>query len=420
MQSNLVDFSQSWVASWTASAQGPYPIGNPSAQPDLRFAFPEAEGGASDQSFRMIVRPDVWGRRARFRLSNVFGTKAVTFDGVYVGLQQSGSAVMTGTNVPVTFGGRRSVAVAAGEMVMSDAVSLAWADGSPWLSGRKLAVSFHVSGDSGRVTWHAKALTTSYLSAPGAVSRGAEEDEGAFPFSTTSWYFLDEVDMAVPGAKTVVALGDSLTDGTGSTLNGDDRWPDVLSRRVHAAFPDRYSVVNAGIGGNRVIGPDDYGANPIPGGPSALDRLERDVAGLPNLGVVIWLEGTNDIGRVGVGPAKVVEAIRNGVALLRARCSSVRVFGATLPPSLNSPHVSFGTAAVDESRRAFNALVMSADFFDGVIDFATVMTDPLTGELKALYQPNTTIGGPGDKLHPNRVGYIAMGAAIDLAQVLGR
>jgi hypothetical protein len=113
---------ETWVVGWVASAHGPYPVGNPSAQPDQRFAFPSAQTGANDQTFRLIVRPDIWGRQARLRLSNVFGTKAVTFDDVFVGLQMGGPALVKGTNQPVTFGGKASVTVAPGSAVWSDAV----------------------------------------------------------------------------------------------------------------------------------------------------------------------------------------------------------------------------------------------------------------------------------------------------------
>src|SRR5258706_656180 len=114
---------QHWVAAWTASAHGPYPIGNPTAQPELKLAFPDAARGAADQSFRMIVRPDVWGKQVRIRLSNAFGTRPDTFDGVFAGLQTGGSAVLKGTNRAVTFGGNRSVTVEPGKDVVSDAVA---------------------------------------------------------------------------------------------------------------------------------------------------------------------------------------------------------------------------------------------------------------------------------------------------------
>ena len=105
--------SPHWVAAWTASAQGPYPVGNPTAQPELKFAFPDAARGAVDQSFRLIVRPDIWGKQSRIRLSNAFGTRPVTFDGVFIALQNSGSAVLTGTSRPITFDGKKTVTVAA-------------------------------------------------------------------------------------------------------------------------------------------------------------------------------------------------------------------------------------------------------------------------------------------------------------------
>ena len=139
-----------WVAAWTASAHGPYPVGNPTAQPELKFTFPDAARGAIDQSFRMIVRPDIWGKQARVRLSNAFGAQPVTFDGVFIGLQNSGAEVLAGTSRQVNFGGKSSVTVAPGNDVVSDAVSLAFVKNpaDPMLVGRRLAVSFHVVGES--------------------------------------------------------------------------------------------------------------------------------------------------------------------------------------------------------------------------------------------------------------------------------
>jgi lysophospholipase L1-like esterase len=411
-----------WVAAWTASAHGPYPVGNPTAQPELKFAFPDAARGAVDQSFRMIVRPDIWGKQARIRLSNAFGAKPVTFDGAFVALQTSGSAVLTGTSRPVTFAGKRSVTVDAGKDVVSDAVSLPFVKNptDPMLVGRRLAVSFHVAGESGPMTWHAKALTTSYLTPPGGGAHGGDESELAFPLSSTSWYFLDEVEMTAPaGTHVIVAFGDSITDGTASTLNGDDRWPDVFGRRVHAAAGDRYAIVNEGIGGNQVIGPTDYAAKPIAGGPSALDRLQRDVISLPGVSTVIWLEGINDFGAADASAQAVSDGVRDGVKRLRERIPGVRIYMATLTGALNSTPT-HGRPEVEAKRQEYNQFIRSAGIFDGVIDFDTITLDPKTGELKAEYQPNSTTGGPGDKLHPNRAGYAAMGNNIDLRTILGK
>ena len=118
--------AEKWVASWAASMQGPYPSGNASAQPDQRFAFPVPAEGARDQTFRLMLLPDLWGRRVRLRFSNAFGTRPVTFDGVYAGLAMSGGAVVKGTNTPVRFAGKRSITVAPGASVWSDAVAPAF------------------------------------------------------------------------------------------------------------------------------------------------------------------------------------------------------------------------------------------------------------------------------------------------------
>ena len=162
---------------------------------------------------------------------------------------------MAGTNHGVTFGGRGTIDVPAGASVWSDPVDLAFVHdaNTPVLDGRKLAVSFTIVGESGPMTWHAKALQTSYVSRPGEGDP-ADAGEAACPISTTSWYFLDALDMMAPATGyAVVAFGDSITDGTLSTLNGDDRWPDVLARRLRARPGPPVSVVNAGIGGNRVV-----------------------------------------------------------------------------------------------------------------------------------------------------------------------
>ena len=411
-----------WVAAWTASAQGPYPVGNPTAQPELKFAFPDAERGAIDQTFRLIVRPDIWGKQARIRLSNAFGTKPVTFDGAYVALQMSGAAILPGSSRAVTFAGKQAVTVAPGKDVVSDAIALPFVKNpaDPMLSGRRLAVSFHVVGQSGPMTWHAKALTTSYITAPGAGAHGGDDGEAAFPWSSASWYFLDEVEMtAPPSTRVIVAFGDSITDGTASTLNGDDRWPDVFARRLHAATGNRYVVVNEGIGGNEVVGPPDYAAKPTPGGPSALDRLQRDVISLPGVSVVIWLEGINDFGARLATAQAVSDGVREAVKRLREKIPGVRIYMATLTGALNSTPT-HGTPEVEAKRKEYNQFIRTAGIFDGVIDFDVITLDPKTGELKAEYQPNSTLGGPGDKLHPNRAGYAAMGNSIDLNMVVGK
>jgi lysophospholipase L1-like esterase len=415
--------SPRWATSWTGSAQGPYPVGNPSAQPELGQAFPSAEAGARDQTFRLMVRPSLWGPQVRLRLSNALGTRPVTFDGVYAGLQRSGSVVEPGSNQAVTFGGKDSVTVPAGGSVWSDPASLPFVrdPGDPALLGRRLAVSFHVAGESGPMTWHAKALTTSYITPPGAGAQGGSDGVLDFPLSTTSWYFLDAVDMAAPDdTRVVVALGDSITDGTASTLNGDDRWPDVLLERLQAAGAAHVAVVNAGIGGNQVVGPSGYSAqHPFAGGPSALDRLDRDVLSLSGVTAVIWLEGINDLGKAGGAPAAaVIAGLKQGVARLRERWPGVPVIGATVVSALGSSNPDHGSAAEDQERQALNAFIRTGGLFDGVADFDRATLDPASGRLRPAFVPGSTIGGPGDGLHPNRAGYAAMAAVVDLAPLL--
>ncbi|ONG55771.1 lysophospholipase [Pseudoroseomonas deserti] len=414
---------QGWVTAWAGSVQGPYPIGNPSAQPNQSFAFPDPAQGARDQSFRLVVRPDLWGRSARLRFSNAFGSRPLRIGGVHAGLQLGGGALVPGTNRAVRFGGQNGVTIAPGGQVWSDAVELPFAQDpdSPLLAGRKLAVSFAVEGSSGPMTWHAKALQTSYVSPPGSGAHGAEEGEESFPYSTASWFFLDAVDMTAPaGTPVIVCFGDSITDGTASTMNGDDRWPDVLSRRLHARLGNRVAVVNAGIGGNQVVGPADYSVEkPFPGGPSALARLERDVISLSGVRTLIWLEGTNDFSRNGNATLEAVQdGMRQGVRRLRDAIPGIRLVAATVTPALGSSSPAHGHAEQDEKRRGLNAFLTSPGLFDAVVDFDAVTRDPASGGLRPEMVPDSTTGAAGDKLHPNRAGYLAMGSAIAPAAVL--
>lgn len=407
-----------WVTSWAASIQGPYPTGNPSAQPNMHVVFPTPATGARNQSFRLMVKPGVWGEQTRIRLSNALGTQPVTFSDVYVGLQLGSAELVRGTNKAVTFSGNQAVTVQPGDSVWSDSVTLPFvnANNHDLLDGRKLAVSFHIPEASGPMTWHAKALQTSYVTLPGSGVQTHDERETNFPYSTASWFFLDAVDMRAPAdTKVVVAFGDSISDGTFSTMNGDDRWPDVLARRLRHQYGNKVVVLNAGIGGNQIAGPAEYSPiKPFAGGPSSSMRLERDVMQLSGVTSMIWLEGINDFSKNGMAStARVIAQMSDGVKRLNA--AGIRVIGATVGTALGSTSAAHGFPEQDEKRKVLNTFIRSSPIFAGVIDFDVVTLDIETGQMKTEYVPDSTVGGPGDRLHPNRAGYHAMGDAIDLA-----
>lgn len=406
--------AQHWATVWTAAAQGPFPVGITAAQPSLAAAFPNPAAGSHEQTFRLIVKPDLFGRQMRFRFSNAFGAKPVTFDTAFAGLQMSGASVVPGTLRPITFAGKPAANVAPGAEAWSDPVSLpfvhdpAGAD----LAGRKLAVTFHIPGDSGPMTWHALAMTTSYVTAPDAGAIGQLEDDSAYAYSATSWFFLDAVDaMAAPGTRVVVCLGDGLTDGAGSTLNGDDRWTDVLSRRLHAVDGVNVAVVNEGLAGNQVLGASDHA---VPGGPSATARLERDVLSLSGVSHVIWLEGMADLAVGGVTPEQVRDGMATAIAQIRARIKGVSVIGGGLTSTRGSAVPGYGTVDADSQRHTFNALIGKPGLFDTTVDFDMATADPQTGEVRAEFVPPSTGAGAGDKIGLNRPGYLAMGDAVEL------
>jgi lysophospholipase L1-like esterase len=213
-----------------------------------------------------------------------------------------------------------------------------------------------------------------------------------------------------------MAFGDSITDGTASTMNGDDRWPDVLSRRLKAIYGNKVAVVNGGIGGNQIAGPSDYGPDkPFAGGPAAVQRLDRDVLALSGIAGLIWLEGINDFSKNGNATVEqVVAAMKDGVARLRAKRPQMRVIGATVTSALGSSSPAHGFPEQDARRKALNEFIRTSGTFDGVVDFDKASLDPQSGGLKPEFVPESTTGGAGDRLHPNRTGYLAMGASIDL------
>jgi lysophospholipase L1-like esterase len=192
--------------------------------------------------------------------------------------------------------------------------------------------------------------------------------------------------MAPADIRAIVAFGDSITDGTASTMNGDDRWPDVLARRLHAIYGNKLAVVNASIGGNQVVGPAEYSPQkPFPSGPSAKDRLDREVLSLSGIAAVIWLEGINDFSKNGNAPVEAVETGMKDVAhRIRAKFPGVRVIGATLTSALGSTNANHGSLEEDAKRKVLNAFIRAGGLFDGVADFDAATLDPQTGGMRAF------------------------------------
>ena len=456
--------AKKWVASWATSPAAYFVYAAPvpqnqalgfsptksavaNIQPDLSFPFPNAKTSgatANNQTIRSVVKPDLWGQTMRIKLSNVFGNQPLTFDAVTIALQEYGANVVRGTVTPVRFQGSNAVTILPGQEVWSDGVHLRWVDDDgedPLLQGRNLAVSYSVQGDSGHMTYHSGANTTSFITPAGSGNHAADVDGFAYEYTTTSWFFLATLDvMAAADTVVVCAFGDSITDGTHTTLNTNDRWSNVLSRRLHNAYGNKVSVVNEAIGGNRVIPPAVPNAA---AGPAAVDRLDRDVLGLSGLTHVIWLEGINDLG-AGYGqaasatplfenpvihtPANIIAGYQNVVGRLHAK--GIKVYGGTIISALGLNNPSQGwdlvnfpnfLASVDNGpvidgfRKEINQYIRTSGLFDGVVDFDAATLDPTTGNMKAAYLPNSQFTQlPWDYLHPNRAGYNAMGLAIDI------
>jgi lysophospholipase L1-like esterase len=387
-----------WLATWGAS---------PMAATPASLAAPDdfSAAGFTDQTIRNVVWTSVGGQAARIQLSNRFGTQPVTFNQVDVGISAGGAAVVPGTNHAVSFGGKMSITVAAGAAAVSDPVRMAVP------AETDLAVSLYTKGATGPATYHSDAQQVNYVSAPGDYAAST----GGTAFTTTSqhWYFLDDVDVqAAPQVRgTIVAFGDSITDGYQSTVNANTHWPNDLARRLLAGPPGQaHPVVDEGISGNRILN------NSVCLGVNAQARFFRDVAARPGARYVILLEGINDIGfsqvpdtgcfapNTDVSAAQIIAGYRHIIA--EAHAAGLKIFGGTLTPFQGSFYYS---AAGEAKREAVNQWIRTSGAFNGVIDFDRAVRDPADPpRLLPAYDS-------GDHLHPNDAGYQAMANAVNLA-----
>jgi lysophospholipase L1-like esterase len=391
--------AEPWVGAWSASPIGrpPYPpplqdvVGRPPAPTPPRLTFPH------EQTLREIVRTTLSGTRVRVAVSNAFGTAPLVVGAAHVALREKDSAIAAGSGHPLTFAGRTGATIPAGALMLSDPVALtvpAFAD---------LAVDLYLPGDTAgqTLTVHRYAAQTSYLSASGNQV-GASDLAGATKI--TSWYFLTRVEVAPSERPTVVVtLGDSITDGTGSTVDANLRWPDHLARRLRAQRGDaNVAVLNAGIGGNRLLSESipEFGVN-------ILARFDRDVLAQPGVTHVVVMEGINDIGSARDDPSpSAADLIAAHAQLIeRAHAHGLKIYGATLTPFEGATYF---TETGEAKRQALNAWIRTEHAYDGVIDFDAAVRDP---QHPARFQP---VNESGDHLHPSDAGYLAMGNAIDL------
>ena len=378
-----------WVGSWAAAQM----------EADARNALPSQD--LTDATLRQVVRLSVGGDAIRVRLSNAFGAEPLRVTAAHVARAVSPGTprIDPKTDRALTFSGRAEVTIPAGADYLSDPVDLAVAPRSD------LAISLRFDAPPTQQTSHPGSRATSWF------LRGDHLADADLPGARTveHWYQLSGVDVARASGASIVALGDSITDGRGSTTNGNDRWPDGLAARLQADARTRgIGVLNLGIGGNRLL---------LDGlGPNALARFDRDVLAQAGVKHLIVLEGVNDLGTLTrdqpVSPQAHADLVARIIAadeqiIQRARQHGVKVHGATILPYGGSDYY-HPDALNERDRQAVNAWIRAPGHFDSVIDFDRLMRDPARPDrLLAAYDS-------GDHLHPSPAGYQAMAGAIRL------
>ena len=379
-------WGQMWVGSWGSA---------PQVQVDAKGEFLGA-----DSTLRQIVHVSVGGAAVRVKISNEFGAEPLVIGGAVIaqrpGGKAGGSAIEAGSEKALTLGGEKGVVVPPGAYVTSDRVEFRVGALSD------VAVDLFLPAQTlHQLTLHGESLQTNYRvlgdQAGSAALTGAKE--------YARWYFLKGLDVEEPGGGSIVAFGDSITDGHKGSVDGNMRWPDVLAARLQKdARTKDLGVLNMGISGNRLM--RDLG------GVSALARFDRDVLGQAGVKYLIILEGINDIGHVDRPAFPGVDKVTGenltfvlGQMIDRAHAHGIKVFGATLTPY---PGGGASAGAIVRLQEEENKWIRTSGKFDGVIDFDKVTLDPAnpTAFLPAY--------DSGDKLHPGDAGYDAMGKALDL------
>jgi lysophospholipase L1-like esterase len=389
--SEINNSSNSWIGTWAASPQ-------PTWGPD--FAFPtNIPATLQDQTIRQVARISLGGKRIRIVLSNEYGSQPLAIGAAHIALADAGSAIVAGTDRPLTFGGKTSAIVPPGAPLVSDPVDLTVAPLA------NVAVSVFLPNKTQATTFHWDGRQTAYLVKGNQVAAKRIETDT----TTGARIFLSGIQVeAVVPVSAVVVIGDSITDGNGATINANARWPDFLAARLVSR---NVAVLNAGISGARLLG-DRMGVN-------ALARFDRDVLSQPHVKSVIVLLGINDISWPGTafdpqGIRPAADALISGYRQLiaRAHMRGVRVVGATLTPFegalAGTPLDNYYNIGKDKLRQKINAWIRTSGEFDAVIDFDALAKDAThPSRLKPAFDS-------GDHLHPGDRGNKAMADAIDL------
>jgi lysophospholipase L1-like esterase len=389
--------AEHWVGTWfsASTARVDVPATQTPAASPLHF---------KNQTLRQIAHLSLGGSRLRVVFSNTFGTVPLTIGAAQVAVRDKDAAIVSRSNCVLTFGGAPRTAVPAGAILASDPVDLVVRDFAD------LVIDLYLPDDTAAtqspVTVHAASWQTNYVSTPGnyagAVTMPVQTTttyRRGDGLTTSSWFFLTRIEVMAPRQTgAIVTIGDSITDGTASTIDTNNRWPDHLARRLASAGM-RLAVLNAGIGGNRVLVDGN--------GPRALDRFDRDVITQPGVTHVIVLEGINDIGqaRQNAAPSGADLIAGHKQMIERAHTAGIRIFGATLTPFAGA---NYWTPEGEAKRQALNEWIRTSKAYDAVFDFDAAVRDPnRPARLLAQFDP-------GDHLHLNAAGYQAVASAIDL------
>jgi lysophospholipase L1-like esterase len=389
-----------WLGAWGTAQYANYPAGPldgivpaPLGSLTTPSAFPDEQ--AVEQSFRMIAHPTIGGDRVRLRLSNLLGDRAITFADVRLALRAANAAIIPNTDTAVTFDGQPELVLAPGLEAISDPLNFSIA------AKQDVAISFYIRGSSGPLTWHSVSFDTQYVTPQNAGNTTSDVTGTAFSEVSVGWFFVSGLDVERSDSLgTIVALGDSITDGAYQTPGTNTRWPDLFAQRLQAAAIPM-GVLNKGINSNRITRSGNSS------GAAALLRFDRDVLQRPGVRALVIHEGTNDI-TAGANSDEIIDGLNT--LITRAHNADLCVVLTTIMPR---DDVIFGwdRASMESTRIAVNDWIRNAGatgLVESVVDFEPIMGAPGDNS-----RPNPALFTP-DLLHPSSLGFLAMANAIPI------